>query len=273
MSFGIRGASVHFGDVVALDDVTVAMPEGSLVAVVGGDGAGKSTLLRAIVREVALDAGTVDTPPKDRQGYMPEVSGSWASLTVKENLDFVGGIYGLRGNELVVRRTALLERAGLTDASDRLASQLSGGMRRKLGFCMAMLHSPALLVLDEPSTGVDPVSRVELWRLVAEAAAGGAAVIVSTTYLDEAERASHLVALDEGRVLAQGSYDDVRLGFSGLVTESGDPVRPEWSWRRGRNRREFWPDADPPTGRVIVEPDLEDIVIALSLARRAAARA
>ena len=176
--------------------------------------------------EVALDTGTLDTPPKDRQGYMPAVSGSWASLTVKENLDFVGGIYGVHGTELVARRTALLERAGLTDARDRLASKLSGGMRRKLGFCMAMLHSPALLVLDEPSTGVDPVSRVELWRLVAEAAAGGAAVIVSTSYLDEAERASRLVALDEGRVLVEGSYDDIRLRFRGVVTESGDRCDP-----------------------------------------------
>ena len=111
-----------------------------------------------------------------------------------------------------------------------------------------MLHSPALLVLDEPSTGVDPVSRVELWRLIAEAAAGGAAVIVSTSYLDEAERASRLVALDEGRVLVEGSYDDIRLRFGGVVTESDEPVRPEWSWRRGRSRRELWPDADPPTG-------------------------
>ncbi len=273
MSFALRGATVHFGDVVALDDVTVTMPEGSVVAVVGGDGAGKSTLLRALVREVPLDTGTLDTPPKDRQGYMPAVSGSWASLTVKENLDFVGGIYGVRGEELVARRTTLLQRAGLTDASDRLASKLSGGMRRKLGFCMAMLHSPALLVLDEPSTGIDPVSRVELWRLVAEAAAGGAAVIVSTSYLDEAERASRLVALDKGRVLVEGSYDEIRLGFRGVVTESGEPVRPEWSWRRGRGRREFWPDADPSTGRAVVEPDLEDIVIALSLARRAAALA
>ena len=273
MSFAIRGARVHFGDVVALDDVTVAIPEGSVVAVVGGDGAGKSTLLRALVREVALDTGTLDTPPKERQGYMPAVSGTWAALTVKENLDFVGGIYGVHGTELTARRMALLERAGLADASDRLASKLSGGMRRKLGFCMAMLHSPSLLVLDEPSTGVDPVSRVELWRLVAEAAAGGAAVIVSTTYLDEAERASRLVALDEGRVLVEGSYDELRLRFTGVVTESGEPVRPRWSWRRGRSRREFWPDGDPPTGRSIVEPDLEDIVIALSLARRAAARA
>ena len=103
MTFAIRGATVNFGDVVALDDVTVSIPEGSVVAVVGGDGAGKSTLLRALVREVALDAGTVDTPPKDQQGYMPAVSGSWASLTVKENLDFVGGIYGVHGDELVAR--------------------------------------------------------------------------------------------------------------------------------------------------------------------------
>ncbi|HTN80273.1 MAG TPA: ABC transporter ATP-binding protein [Acidimicrobiales bacterium] len=273
MSFAIRGATVRFGDVVALEDVSVTMPGGSVVAVVGGDGAGKSTLLRALVREVALDAGTVETPPKDRQGYMPAVSGTWASLTVKENLDFAGGVYGLQGAELIGRRTALLERADLTDASDRLASQLSGGMRRKLAFCMAMLHSPALLVLDEPSTGVDPVSRVELWRLIAEAAAGGAAVIVSTTYLDEAERAAHLVALDEGRVLVEGSYDDIRLDFRGVVTESDEPSRPAWSWRRGRSRRELWLDADPPAGCAIVEPDLEDIVIALSLGRRAAALA
>ena len=273
MTFAVRGATVRFGEVVALDDVTVAFPEGSVVAVVGGDGAGKSTLLRALVREVPLETGTLDTPPKDRMGYMPAVSGTWASLTVKENLDFVGGIYGVHGSELVARRTSLLERSGLTYASDRLAAKLSGGMRRKLGFCMAMLHSPSLLVLDEPSTGVDPVSRVELWRLIAEAAAGGAAVVISTTYLDEAERASRLVALDEGRVLVEGSYDDIRLRFRGVVTESGEPARPEWSWRRGRSRREFWLDADPPTGRAIVEPDLEDIVIALSLARRASARA
>ena len=160
--------------------------------------------------------------------------------------------------------------AGLVDARDRLASQLSGGMRRKLGFCLASVHRPALLVLDEPSTGVDPVSRIDLWRMVSQAAADGAAVIMSTTYLDEAERAGHLVVMDAGRVLVQGSYDEVRAGFRGTVTSVGTAVRRSWSWRRGPERHEFWPPGETPSDGHVIEPDLEDIVIALSLARRVA---
>jgi ABC-2 type transport system ATP-binding protein len=251
-------------------DVTVDVAEGSVVAVVGGDGAGKSTLLRALVGEVAIESGSVFAPPKERIGYLTAAPGSWSSLTVTQNVDFVGGIYGLKGEALAARRSELLERANLVEAADRPASQLSGGMRRKLGFSMAMVHRPALLVLDEPSTGVDPVSRVELWRLVSEAAAAGTAVIMSTTYLDEAERAAHLVVLDAGRVLVQGSYEVVRTAFPGTVARVDEPVRPEWSWRRGRERHEYWPSGDLPAGAVALEPDLEDIVIGLSLAGRAA---
>jgi ABC-2 type transport system ATP-binding protein len=212
----------------------------------------------------------VQAPPKKHLGYLPASSGSWASLSVTQNIDFVGRMYGLEGETLAARRRELLERATLTGATDRLAAQLSGGMRRKLGFCMAIVHEPWLLVLDEPSTGVDPVSRVDLWRMVSEAAAAGTAVIMSTTYLDEAERAAHLVVLDRGRVLAQGSYEEVRTAFAGSVTQVSEPVRLEWSWRRGRERHEYWPAADPPRAATIVQPDLEDIVIGLSLLRRAA---
>jgi len=133
------------------------------------------------------------------------------------------------------------------------------------------VHRPALLILDEPTTGIDPVSRIDLWRLVSEAAASGAAVLMSTTYLDEAERAGHLVVLDRGRVLVQGSYDQVRAGFAGVVTQADRPVRPAWAWRRGRILHEYWPGAgasEPPAGATAVKPDLEDIIIALSLARR-----
>jgi ABC-2 type transport system ATP-binding protein len=133
---------------------------------------------------------------------------------------------------------------------------------------MAIVHRPALLILDEPSTGIDPVSRIDLWRLVSEAAASGAAVLMSTTYLDEAERAAHLVVLDSGKILVQGSYDQVRAGFAGVVTQTGEPVRAEWAWRRGREQHEYWPGTSPPPGATVVAPDLEDIVIALSLARR-----
>jgi len=268
MTYSVRSATVRFGPAVALDDVTVEVPAGSVVAVVGGDGAGKSTLLRALVGEVPLDAGLVEAPPRQRLGYLPASAGSWAALTVTQNIDFVAGIYGLAGDELAARRAELLERASLTPAAGRLAAQLSGGMRRKLGFIMAIVHRPALLILDEPSTGVDPVSRIDLWRLASEAAASGAAVLMSTTYLDEAERAAHLVVLDSGRVLVQGSYDQVRAGFAGVVTRADQPVRAEWAWRRGRILHEYWPVGDPPAGTTAVAPDLEDIVIALSLARR-----
>ena len=157
-----------------------------------------------------------------------------------ENLDFVGGIYGLRGSDLARRRTELERAAGLAEAADRLSSQLSGGMRRKLGFSLAMVPNPPLLVLDEPSTGVDPVSRVDLWRLMSTAAADGAAVLFSTTYLDEAERAGWLIVLDAGRVLVAGAPADVVRGFTTPITRS-TATRPEWSWRRGRAIHELWP--------------------------------
>ena len=270
MTYAVCSATVRFGHTLALDDVSVEVPSGSVVAVVGGDGAGKSTLLRALAGEVRLDEGTVEAPPRQRLGYLPASSGSWAALTVTQNIDFVAGIYGLAGAELAARRSELLDRASLTPAA-RLASQLSGGMRRKLGFTMAIVHRPDLLILDEPSTGVDPVSRIDLWRLASEAAASGAAVLMSTTYLDEAERAAHLVVLDSGRVLVQGSYDQVRAGFAGVVTQTSEPVRGEWAWRRGRVHHEYWPSGGPPPQATTVTPDLEDIVIALSLVRRNAA--
>jgi ABC-2 type transport system ATP-binding protein len=268
MTYFLRNATVRFGDTVALDDVSVEIVPGSVVAVVGGDGAGKTTLLRALVGEVRLESGEVGAPPAEAMGYLPASHGSWSALTVVQNMDFVGGIYGLAGDGLAARRTSLLEHASLAEWGGRLASELSGGMRRKLGFSMTMLHEPPLLVLDEPSTGVDPVSRVDLWRLVSEAAAAGAAVVMSTTYLDEAERAASLVALDNGRVLASGTLDEVLESFTGAMTRTRTPVRPARAWRRGREYHEYWPAAsDVPPDAVRVEPDLEDVVIALSLLR------
>lgn len=268
MTYGVLSATVRFADVTALDEVTVTVEPGTIVAVVGGDGSGKTTLLRAMVREIHLDEGTVEAPDKPDLGFLPASSGSWAGLSTRQNLDFVAGIYGVQGEALATRRAELLAASGLEEAADRPAAQLSGGMRRKLGFCMTMMHNPSLLVLDEPSTGVDPVSRVELWRLIARAAAQGSAVIMSTTYLDEAERAARLVVLDEGRVLVAGSYDEVRAGFTGAITRGQAPQRPSWSWRRGTQRHEYWPHGDPPADLPRTDPDLQDIVIALSLSRR-----
>jgi len=269
MTFAVRSATVRFGDTVALDDVTLQVEPGSVVAVVGGDGAGKTTLLRTLVGEVQLERGEVDAPPPEAIGYMPATAGSWLSLSVAQNMNFVGGIYGLSGNALASRRDALLDRASLRDSFDRLSSQLSGGMRRKLGFSMAMVHDPPLLVLDEPSTGIDPVSRVDLWRLVSEAASAGAAVVMSTTYLDEAERAANLLALDGGRTLAHGTLQEVLDSFDGAIARTPTPHRPAWAWRRGRDYHEYWPRAaDVPFDAVVVTPDLEDVVISLSMLKR-----
>ncbi|MEP7017381.1 MAG: ABC transporter ATP-binding protein [Actinomycetota bacterium] len=268
MTYAVRSATVRFGDTLALDDVSLEVEPGSVVAVVGGDGAGKTTLLRSLVGKVQLEQGQVEAPSSQQIGYLPATAGSWPSLTVAQNMDFVGGIYGLSGQALVSRRDELLGRASLLNAADRLASQLSGGMRRKLGFSMAMLHDPPLLVLDEPSTGVDPVSRVDLWRLVSEAAAAGAAVVMSTTYLDEAERAASLLALDGGRMLASGTLQDVLASFEGAIASTAIPHRGEWAWRRGRGYHEFWSTAaEIPLDGAAVIPDLEDVVIALSLLR------
>ncbi|HET7900465.1 MAG TPA: ABC transporter ATP-binding protein [Candidatus Nanopelagicales bacterium] len=268
-AYGVRGLSVELGGRTVLHDVTVESSPGQVVAVVGGDGAGKSTLLRTIVGEVAPARGSVHAPDPSRTGYLPASAGSWAALTVRQNIDFAAGVYGLTGERLEARRGELLDRASLTAAADRPASQLSGGMRRKLGFCMAVVHEPDLLVLDEPTTGVDPVSRVDLWRLVAQTAAQGTAVVMTTTYLDEGERAAALTVLDDGHVLAQGAVDDVLSGLDGTVTSALEPVRPAWAWRRGRTVHELWAPGETPTGEV-VRPDLEDVVVALSLRHRAA---
>ena len=261
-----RDVVVRFGDRVALDRVTLHAQPGWVTAVVGGDGAGKSTLLRALVGRIPVHSGTVRTPARERIGYLPASEGSWRGLTVRQNLEFVGGSYGMVTSDIARRADELLASTGLGSFADRPASQLSGGMRRKLGVCMAMLHDPELLVLDEPSTGVDPVSRVDLWQLAARAAAGGTTVVMSTTYLDEAERARHVVVLDQGRALASGAPDQIVADVPGVITREAAAVRPEWAWRRGRTFRELWLDVTPPATAAPIAPDLEDAVIARALA-------
>ncbi|MEI6623970.1 MAG: ABC transporter ATP-binding protein [Actinomycetes bacterium] len=269
MTYAVDSLTVRFGPTVALDDVSLSMPGGAVVAVVGGDGAGKSTLLRAVVGEIPLKHGTITAPNPEQIGYLPATTGSWLDLSVQQNMEFVGGVYGLTGADLATRCDGLLARAELTEARNRLSRQLSGGMRRKLGFCLAMIHDPPLLVLDEPSTGVDPVSRVDLWRLISEAAAGGAAVLMSTTYLDEAERAAYLLVLDAGRAIVSDTPENAITSLTGTVTSTAVPTRREWAWRRGRMFHEYWPPDDPATPPGPITPDLEDVVIAMSLQHRA----
>lgn len=205
VTWGVRDVTVHYGSTVALDGVSIDVRPGTVSVVVGGDGAGKSTLLKVLTGLVTVERGTVRRPEQTRIGAMAEVPGVWRDLTVREHLEFTTDAYRLAPATSEQRAQHLLARAGLSEARDRLGGALSGGMRQKLAVVLALLHGPDLLILDEPTTGVDPVSRAELWRLMGHAAADGTAVLMATTYLDEAERAAEVLVLDDGRPLSRGT--------------------------------------------------------------------
>jgi ABC-2 type transport system ATP-binding protein len=264
-TWGCRRLGVRYGATVALEEVTFAVAPGTVAAVVGGDGAGKTSLLRALAGTVRPAAGTVRRPSERRLGYVSAGPGVWTDLTVDENLSFSGRAYGLDAAELERRIGALLERTGLAGARDRLAGQLSGGMRQKLALAMAVAHEPDLLILDEPTTGVDPVSRAELWRLLAASAAGGAAVVVATTYLDEAERAATVLVLDRGRGLLSGTPEEVVAATPGVVVEGAARPGGLPAWRRGARWRAWSPDGSAPPATSPVTLDLEDAVIVAQL--------
>jgi ABC-2 type transport system ATP-binding protein len=274
MSWGVDELTVRFGDHVALEDVSLDVPAGRVTGVVGGDGAGKTTLLRCLVGALAPDSGQVRRPEERRIGYLASSSGTYPDLSVEENLRFVVRTYGVPSPEAGERVAEYLERTGLAEARGRLAGNLSGGMRQKLGVIRAMVHRPELLVLDEPTTGVDPVSRADLWWLIARAAAEGAAVVLTTAYLDEAERASWLLALDGGRPLAEGTPEQIAEAVPGTIQAAserlhGDAARR--AWRRGATWRVWTPEdtATAPVGTP-VKPDLHDAVTVAALAREIA---
>ncbi len=226
MSWGLDDAGVSFGGRVALVGVTFPVEPSRITVLVGGDGAGKSTCLRALVGLVRPGTGIVRRPAKDEIGYVPATAGLYTDLTVDENLEFAAAAYGLPARARDRRAVEIVEQVGLAGAQARLAGHLSGGMQRKLAVGMALLHRPRLLVLDEPTTGVDPVSRTELWRLIFQAAAGGTAIAVATTYVNEAARASSVVLLESGRVLASGSPAGILRQVPGAVGSARARARP-----------------------------------------------
>jgi ABC-2 type transport system ATP-binding protein len=268
VSWGVEDLTVRYGNRVAVAGVTFEARQMAVTAIVGGDGAGKTTLLRALAGAVRPAAGTVRRPAAQRIGYLSAGPGVYRDLTVDENLAFAGSAYGLRGRDLAARAGALRERTGLQQARGRLGGQLSGGMRQKLALAMALLHRPDLLVLDEPTTGIDPVSRAELWRLLAGAAAGGAAVVIATAYLDEAERAGSVVVLDQGGTLLAGPPGELVAAMPGVVLEAAArPERAREPWRRGQRWRIWSPQGTTLPGTHPVSADLEDAVIVASLRR------
>jgi ABC-2 type transport system ATP-binding protein len=195
--------------------------------------------------------------------------GVYLDLSVSENLAFVATAYGLTGDRHAERLEGLLTRTGLGVARDRLTGKLSGGMRQKLALAMALLPAPDLLILDEPTTGVDPVSRLDLWRLMAGAAAAGAGVVFSTTYVNEAERAEQVLVLHEGRPLACATADEIIATMPGSMVTSGERPAELEAWRRGSGWRAWSPDGRVPDGATETVADLEDAMIVLELGAEA----
>jgi ribosome-dependent ATPase len=230
----LAGVSLRYRHTVALENVRLDLPAACIVGFIGPDGVGKSSLLALIAGARRLQSGTVETlggSMADRShrervcshiAYMPQGLGRnlYASLSVAENLDFFGRLFGLTRTARARRIGELLEATGLAEFSGRPAGQLSGGMKQKLGLCCALIHEPQLLILDEPTTGIDPLSRRQFWELMAQIRTRRptVSVIVASAYFDEAEHFDHLVAMNAGRVLAADSPAGLksRLGVSRL---------------------------------------------------------
>ena len=226
MVASVAGVTHLYGKTQALEDVSVEIPSGRMVGLLGPDGVGKSTLLGLIAGARKIQAGTIQVLSGDmadarhrnatcpRIAYMPQGLGKnlYAELSVFENLDFFGRLFGQSARERRARISILLRATGLDPFPDRPAGKLSGGMKQKLGLCCALIHDPDLLILDEPTTGVDPLSRRQFWTLIdnIQAERPGMSVLVSTAYMDEAERFDSLIAMDDGKILATGSPEELR---------------------------------------------------------------
>ncbi|MGT2509405.1 ribosome-associated ATPase/putative transporter RbbA [Cupriavidus basilensis] len=230
----LRGVSLHYGKTIALAGIDLAIPPGRMVGLIGPDGVGKSSLLSLAAGARAVQQGKVEVLGGDmasaqhrdsvcpRIAYMPQGLGKnlYPTLSVEENLQFFGRLFGHDAAERRRRIDELTASTGLKAFLSRPAGKLSGGMKQKLGLCCALIHDPDLLILDEPTTGVDPLSRSQFWDLIdrIRVERRGMSVIVATAYMDEADRFEWLVAMDDGKVLATGSPHELheRTGTAGL---------------------------------------------------------
>ena len=231
--------------VVALDDVSIQVAAGSLTALVGPDGAGKTTLLRLAAGLLVPDGGTftvlgidvVRDPQsvQDRISYMPQRFGLYDDLSVQENLDLYADLHGVPGPERTARYRKLLEMTDLGRFTSRPAGKLSGGMKQKLGLACTLVRSPELLLLDEPTVGVDPLSRRELWQIVQQLVDDEQlTVVVSTAYLDEAERCAQVFLMRQGQVLAHGSPQSLRAHAENLCYVATPPADRPARWLQAR---------------------------------------
>lgn len=216
----ISNLTKRFTDLIAVDGLTLSIPKGELFGLVGSDGAGKTTSLRMLTGVLDADSGQATVlgcpchdlePVRSQIGYMSQRFGLYPDLTVMENIRFHADIFGVPKGEWTARAERLLAMSGLQPFVKRRAGALSGGMKQKLGLCCALIHTPTVLFLDEPTNGVDPVSRRDFWRILDTLLAEGVTVVVATAYLDEAERCHRVGLLHHGRLLACDTPQNLKV--------------------------------------------------------------
>jgi ABC-2 type transport system ATP-binding protein len=221
----LEGLTKRFGSFTAVDRVSMSVEEGAIFGFLGANGAGKSTVIRMLCGLLAPTEGTgrvlgvdVARDPegvKRRIGYMSQRFSLYEDLSVRQNLRFFGGVYGLRGTRAREREEWAIEMADLGGKEDRLTGELPGGWKQRLALACAVLHEPKVVFLDEPTSGVDPISRRRFWALIDEMSGGGVTVFVTTHYLDEAEYCHRLALIHAGRLAAQGTVSQLKEVFAG----------------------------------------------------------
>lgn len=219
------GLTRTFGSTTALADVSLDIARGELFALIGPDGAGKTTFFRLVAGLLAPSSGSITRDDRDSFGMVPQRFSLYEDLSIDENLSLRARLYGVPRATERARTDDLLDRVGLAAFRTRLAGALSGGMKQKLALVAALLTQPALLLLDEPTTGVDPVSRREFWMLLNQLHHEGLTLVVSTPYMDEAEYATRLAFLDEGRLTAQGTRETLVAAYPRTLVDVQTPAR------------------------------------------------
>ena len=237
LAVSVRGVAKRFGNLLAVDQLSFEVKRGEIFGLVGPDGAGKTTSMRMLASVMKPDTGSicidgvdvVEQPDlaKRHVSYMPQRFGLYEDLTVDENIRFFADLFEIPDAEWRERSKLLLAASGMAPFGGRLAGQLSGGMKQKLGLSCALVHAPRVLLLDEPTTCVDPVSRREFWQILYSLRAQGVAMVISTAYLDEAERCDRLALLNGGRVMYCDTPQRLKAGMPGTILRvtANDPRR------------------------------------------------
>ncbi len=228
----IQASNLHksFGETRAVNDLTLEVKKGEIYGLVGSDGAGKTTTMRLLVGAMLPDTGTISVDGlfldkhgeeiRTRIGYLSQRFSLYEELTVLENIRFFAEVRGLSTDEWLPRSMDILKFVGLAEFTERRAGQLSGGMKQKLGLATALVHRPDILLLDEPTTGVDPVTRQDFWQLIIRLVADeNLTVLISTPYMDEAARCTRLGFMRDGRLLKSGTPAELRATLDGTILE------------------------------------------------------